>query len=165
MIAKSSIRLSVVAIAVVAVLSVLVSVRSARAADKAPLPDIVGTWITTITPDDGSPSFPGLLTFNVGGTASQAAAGPPIPALGNPGFGVWKRRGRNTFEGTWVQLTYDETLQLNGSLKITSVIRLNEATQTITTVDTVTIYDVDGNPFLTLGGSQVGRRLHVDPLD
>jgi len=145
--------------------SVLAPARSASAQDKAPLPDLVGTWITTVTPDDGSPSFPGLLTFNLGGTASQAAAGPPIPALGNPGFGVWKRLTRNTFEGTWVQLTYDETLQLNGSLKITSVITVNSTSQKLTAVDTVTIYDVDGTEIVTLHGSQVGRRLHVDPLD
>jgi hypothetical protein len=163
MIARPSIH-AVAFVVVVMLASLLAPARSARA-DKAPLPDLVGTWITTTSPEDGSPSFPQLLTFNLGGTAMQAAAGPPIPALGNPGFGVWKRLGRNTFEATVIQLTYDETLQLNGSLKITMVITVNETSHKLTTVDTVTIYDVDGTEIVTLSGSQVGRRLHVDPLD
>ena len=124
---------------------------------------IVGTWLTTVTPDgpDAPPPFPQLLTFNEGGTLMQSAAGPPIPALGNPGHGAWKRVGKHTIATTFAQLTFDETLQQNGSLKVSTLVTLHEQTHTITSVNQATIYDLDGNEIVTLTATETGRRLFV----
>ncbi len=131
---------------------------------------IVGTWITVVTPtgDGAPPPFPQLLTFNEGGTAIFSAAGPPVPALGNPGHGVWKKIGHRKYAATFVQLTFDGVtdpapLQLNGSLKLSLLITLG-AGHTITTVDEATIYDPDGNAIVTLGGTETGKRLKVDVI-
>src|SRR5438445_789719 len=47
--------------------------------------DLVGSWNVVVTPDDGSPSFKGFYSFGIDGNASFSSAGPPVPALGNPG--------------------------------------------------------------------------------
>jgi hypothetical protein len=73
-----------------AVVCAAVFARPAHAGQNGERDPIVGTWLTTVSidPPDAPPAFPQILTFNEGGTAMQSAAGPPIPALGNPGHGV-----------------------------------------------------------------------------
>jgi hypothetical protein len=108
---------------------------------------IVGTWVGVVFPGDGQ-TFPSLLTFHADGTASFSAAGPPVPGLGNPGHGAWKKIGpRTSSEGMWLQ-------------KLDSIIEIT-GTNTFSTKDTVTIYDLNGNPIVTLKGSQRARRLEV----
>ena len=124
--------------------------------------DLTGTWTLTITPDDGeTPPFKGYYTFNADGTASFSSAGPPIPALGNPGYGVWKRIAGNRFASTVMQNSYTTDFQFDGTLKINAKIRMTSR-NTFITEDTVKIYDVDGNEIVTLGGSALGRRMFVE---
>lgn len=134
-------------------------------AKQAQIKVLVGTWITTITPDgsDAPPPFPGLLTFMADGTALFSAAGPPIPALGNPGHGAWKRTGDRTFVATFVQLTFADLFHQDGSLKLTLNIKLNEKLDELTTAqDQARIFDLEGNELVTLGGSQRGKKLQVE---
>ncbi|MBI1763674.1 MAG: hypothetical protein HYR56_19790 [Acidobacteria bacterium] len=124
----------------------------------------VGTWVATVTPGgpDAGPSFPSLLTFMADGTALFSAAGPPIPALGNPGHGTWARIGDRTFAATFVQLTFTDIFHLDGTLKISLTIKLNEKLDELTTQDQVKIFDLEGNELVTLDGAQRGKKLQVE---
>jgi len=123
--------------------------------------DLTGTWELTITPADGSPSFNGYYSFNSDGNASFSSAGPPIPALGNPGYGVWQRTRRNRFASAIKMNSYDESFQFVGTLKIYADIMMTSR-DTFVTQDTVTVYDPDGNIIVVLGGSAQGRRMVVE---
>ena len=76
--------------------------------------DLTGTWELTITPDDGSPSFLGFYSFGAEGNASFSSAGPPIPGLGNPGYGVWKKLRLNRYAATIRMISYNTGFQFDG---------------------------------------------------
>jgi|CXWL01.1.fsa_nt_gi hypothetical protein len=121
--------------------------------------ELVGTWVATITPSDGeTPPFHGFYTFNADGNASFSSAGPPLPALGNPGYGVWQRTGPRTFIATFVQNTYTADLQFDGTLEIRAAIRLT-GRNSFSTEDEVEIFAPDGELIVTLGGSAQAQRL------
>jgi hypothetical protein len=129
---------------------------------KAGGPRLVGTWIVTIAPDDGTPPFVGYYSFNADGVASFSSAGPPNPALGNPGYGVWKQLGSGDFAATIHQNTYDpETFQFSGTLKILTRIRLN-GSNTFVTTDKVFVHDPQGNEVFSGGGGAQGKRVQVE---
>jgi hypothetical protein len=132
-----------------------------EAAAASGLPRLVGSWHVTITPDDGSPSFVGFYTFNADGTASFSSAGPPNPALGNPGYGVWRQLGSGDFASTVFQNTYTTDFRFDGQLKIMSRIRVT-GRDSFSTQDTVKIYAPDGSEIVTLGGGAAGTRMVVE---
>jgi len=123
--------------------------------------NLTGTWLVTITPDDGSPSFVGYYSFFGDGNASFSSAGPPIPALGNPGYGVWKPIARNQFAATIRMNSYDLAFQFAGTLKINARIQMT-GPDSFTTTDSVTVYDPLGNEIVVLGGSAQGTRIKVE---
>jgi len=128
------------------------------AADEA-RPSIVGAWEVTVVPSDpGIPPFLGFYNFFSDGNAIFSSAGPPLPALGNPGHGAWRRVGSNVFDVVIRQNTFDETLQANGSLRIESRVCLTALNRFVTS-DDVKIYDPEGNEVVTLGGSARAQRL------
>lgn len=133
-------------------------------ARQAQIKALVGTWVATVTPTgpDAPAPFPSLLTFMADGTALFSAAGPPIPALGNPGHGAWIRIGDRTFAATFVQLTFADVMHQDGSLKLSLTIQLNEKLDELTTQDQARIFDLEGNELVTLGGSQRGKKLQVE---
>jgi hypothetical protein len=153
---------------VAASLVVLLAAVSGRAAFAANDQDdddragLVGTWTGVVNPGPPDEPFPSLFTFHADGTALFSAAGPPIPALGNPGHGTWKRIGERTFAATFVQLTFTPQLQLDGGVKINMIIRLNRAGNAFTTRDQVTIFDTQGHEIVTLTGSNTARKLQVE---
>lgn len=63
---------------------------------------IVGAWETTVQPRDcttGDPlgqPFPGVLTFNLGGTVAEYGANPMTPYR-TPGTGTWSHEGRGIY--------------------------------------------------------------------
>ena len=131
--------------------------------DSAPIGsfDLTGTWTVVITPDDGSPSFVGYYSFNSDGNASFSSAGLPIPGLGNSGYGVWEKTGRNRFAATIRMNSYTENFQFDGTVKINSKIQMTSR-NTFITQDTVKVFDADGNEIVTLGGSAHGTRMVVE---
>ncbi|HMS42782.1 MAG TPA: hypothetical protein PKE69_21305 [Pyrinomonadaceae bacterium] len=122
--------------------------------------DLTGSWEVTVTPDEGEP-FVGFYSFNSDGIASFASAGPPIPGLGNPGYGAWKRVGRNRFASTIKMNSYTSDFQFDGTVKINATIRM-PSRDVFITQDEVTIYDPNGKVIVMLGGSAQGRRIKVD---
>lgn len=63
---------------------------------------IVGAWETMVQPRDcntGEPlgqPFPGVLTFNLGGTVAEYGANPATP-FRTPGHGTWTSEGRGFY--------------------------------------------------------------------
>lgn len=125
--------------------------------------DLTGTWLLTITPDgpDAPPPFEGLYTFTSDGIALFSSVGPPIPGLGNPGQGIWVRTGPTTFTVTWKQFTFDDIFTTNGSLVARSNITVTGANE-FTSIDTVKLFDLNGNEIVTLSGSERGRRMKIE---
>ena len=121
---------------------------------------IVGTFNLVIMPDGGDP-FPGFTTFHADGTAFFSSAGPPLPALGNPGHGVWTRTGPNTFRGHFEQMTFDPSFQLNGSLAIDVTVHMDADGNGYDGEDHVAVYDLDGNVLFEGGGTSRGTRMRV----
>ncbi len=122
-------------------------------------PSLVGTWEARITPSDPEiPPFLGFYTFMADGNALFSSAGPPLPALGNPGHGVWRRVTANGFVITLRQNTFTPDLQTDGSLRINANVCLTSAS-TFVTQDEVNILDPDGNVIVTLGGSARATRM------
>jgi hypothetical protein len=123
---------------------------------------LTGTWLLTITPDEpGAQPFEGLYTFTSDGIALFSSVGPPIPALGNPGHGIWVKTGPTTFLAKFKQFTFDDIFTVNGSLVITSTITMGDG-DSFTSQDTGGIYDLNGNLIIPIGGSQQGRRMTIN---
>lgn len=63
---------------------------------------IVGAWETMVQPrdcDTGEPlgqPFPGVITFNEGGTVAEYGANPMTP-FRTPGHGIWSSNGKETY--------------------------------------------------------------------
>lgn len=123
--------------------------------------DLTGTWELTITPDDGSPAFVGFYSFGADGNVSFSSAGPPIPGLGNPGYGVWKKIKHNRFAVTFKMISYTLGFQFDGTLKVLADIQMTSE-NTFVTSDTIIIYDPEGNEIVRLAGSAQGRRMTVE---
>lgn len=159
-------------VAMILLASVAFGTRAARAQDSAAAADrsaehaggsprLVGSWNVTIAPDDGSEPFVGFYTFHADGTASFASAGPPIPGLGNPGFGVWKQLGSGDFAATIQMISYTTDFQFDGTLKILTRIHFT-GKNSFTTADAVKVYAPDGTEIVTLAGSAAGTRMAVE---
>lgn len=122
---------------------------------------IVGTWLLTITPTGERP-FRGIYTFFEDGNVLFSSVGPPIPALGNPGHGVWEKIGPNTFAVSWMQFTFGPDLQTDGStLKINDKLTLI-GIDDFTTQTQGKVCDADGNVLVTISGGSVGKRMKVE---
>ncbi len=123
--------------------------------------DLTGAWSVKIFPSDGGPAFVGFYSFGADGNASFSSAGPPIPGLGNPGYGVWRRVIGNQFDSEIRMISYTQSFQFDGTLKIRARIQMTSP-DTFVTTDAVTIYDVDGNEIVVLGGNAQGTRIVID---
>lgn len=77
---------------------------------------------------------------------------------------MWNKVGARKYVSTHVQLTFDATLQLNGSLRLSQQITL-DGKDSYTSVNTATIFDLDGNEIVTFTGSiEKGTRLKVQAV-
>jgi hypothetical protein len=75
----------------------------------APAP-LEGTWLVAVHPADcstgleipGIPPFISYITFNRGGTMIEMTSNPFFePGQRGPGFGVWERTGRTSYQYGW----------------------------------------------------------------
>ncbi len=95
------IRISMFAIAIAAVSVLSISAQLTSTGDQG-VNRIVGAWETMVQPrncDTGEPiglPFPGVLTFNEGGTVAEYGANPNTP-FRTPGTGVWSSEGRGIY--------------------------------------------------------------------
>ncbi len=144
------------ALMAIAALTVALSFASAQAADQnqSPAPGIRGVWKTMVTPvdcttgDPLAPPFPGLFTFNKGGTMSEYGISPLVhqtPALRSPGHGTWQHDQGPNYSFTFIFYRYDTTGLFIGSQKITAALVLGISGNDFTTSSTIEIFDADGN--------------------
>jgi hypothetical protein len=86
-----------------------------------PVPQLQGVWLTKITIRDCvtgaslAGPFPGIVSFQSGGTLSES--GPALPnSTRGPSYGTWWRTGRNTFAYTLTFQRFDLTGIYLGSM-------------------------------------------------
>ena len=77
-----------------------------------PVPQLQGVWLSQITIRDCvsgntlAGPFPGMISFQTGGTIGESGPSLPNSARG-PGYGVWRRTGRDTFSETLTFQRFD----------------------------------------------------------
>ena len=114
---------------------------------------IQGAWRTMVTGVAcqtcgplGAP-FPGLFTFNEGGTMSEYGIGPgSSPALRSPGHGVWQReQGWQHYSYVFTYYRYDASGVFIGSQKVTATLELGASGDEFTTHSVIEVFDANDN--------------------
>ncbi len=132
---------------------------------QAPARTIQGAWQTMVTPvncttgDPLAPPFPGLFTFNRGGTLSEYGISPGMsPALRSPGHGIWQHVGGLNFSVIFTFNRYDATGLFIGTQKVTAALVLGASNNDFTTTSAIEIFDVNGNLIGTGCATAAGTR-------
>jgi hypothetical protein len=122
-----------------------------------------GTWRVTFTAVDcitGQDilSFPGIMTFNQGGTYT----GDNVVPGGDPGqgteYGVWQREpGRQNYSVRTVSYGYTAEGDFEGRAEITHTLHLTSA-NSFEGSATIQIFDADGNLIFTACNTSTGTR-------
>ena len=157
------------ALMAIAALTVALSFASAQTADEnqSSGPHLRGVWRTMVTPIDCvtggelAPPFPGLFTFNKGGTMSEYGISPLVqqtPALRSPGHGTWQHVQGPNYSFTFIFYRYDTSGVFVGSQKITAALLLGASGTDFTTSSTIEIFDADGNLIGTGCATAAGTR-------
>lgn len=120
---------------------------------------IQGTWQTMVTPrncqtgDPVAPAFPGILTFNEGGTLTGTST-----ALTSV-FGVWERqRGWRNYSFAFISLRYSPDGTFLGTQKVRQTAALAQSGSSFTSTGSVEILDVNGNTIGTGCATSTGTR-------
>ena len=125
-----------------------------------------GVWRTVVTPrncqtDEPITSFPGLFTFNEGGTMAEYGINPgSSPALRSPGHGFWQREhGWQAYSLVFTYYRYNASGVFLGSQKITASLELSAGSAEFATRSAIEVLDVDGNVIGTGCATAAGTRL------
>jgi hypothetical protein len=164
----------VIALAMIAALTVTVPIASGQKAEenqssassKARERTIVGVWRTMVTPrncqtgEPVAPAFPGLFTFNKGGTMAEYGISPgQTPALRSPGHGAWQREhGWQDYSFAFTFYRYNASGVFIGSQKITGALELGAGGDEFTTRSSVEVLDANDNVIGTGCATTVGTR-------
>ena len=166
-------RTLVTAVAVVSALTMTVSVVSAQdfhnehasATSTDQARTIRGVWRTVVTPrncqtDNPIFSFPGLFTFNQGGTMSEYGIPPGSnPALRSPGHGVWQREhGRRQYSFAFTYYRYDTMGVFIGWQKVTAVLTLGASGDVFASRSVINIFDDHDNQIAAACATAAGTR-------
>ena len=151
----------VIALAVIAALTMTVSIASGQinqnvqpsGLSNAEEKTLEGVWRTVVTPRNCqtgqpvAPSFPGLFTFNKGGTMSEYGISPgSSPALRSPGHGVWQREhGWQDYSLVFTFYRYNASGVFIGSQKITAALDLGAGGDVFTTNSGIEVFDANNN--------------------
>ncbi len=110
---------------------------------------IVGAWETTVQPRDcntGEPigqPFPGVLTFNQGGTVAEYGANPATPHR-TPGTGVWTSEGRGIYTLRFSFIPMTPAGVPIGRLRVTQVGELSRFSDEQTSSGSFTLTNFQG---------------------
>ncbi len=120
---------------------------------------IVGTWQTIVTPRNCqtgvpvAPPFPGLLTFNKGGTLTGTSTA--VSSV----YGVWERtHGKRNYSFAFISLRYSPTGAFIGTQKVRQTAELGQGGNDYTSTGTVEILDANGNLIATGCSTSTGTR-------
>ena len=122
---------------------------------------IVGTWQTVVTPRicaTGAPlpaTFPGILTFEQGGTMTGTSTA--VSSV----YGVWDRlRGYNEYSFASISQRYSATGVYLGTRRIDQNVTIDETGDTFTSEGTFVDTDPAGTPTANGCASSTGTRFH-----
>ncbi|MGB8536839.1 MAG: hypothetical protein WCD57_10530 [Acidobacteriaceae bacterium] len=113
-----------------------------------------GSWLYTVTIPGYT--FLGIETYSAGGGYTEADQLSFTPlAVASAGHGAWKMTGENTFDLTYLNLTFDafSSGKPTGSLKVRQTTKLGKTGNTYTGSGDYTYYDPDGNPIPSISGT------------
>ncbi len=121
---------------------------------------IVGTWQTSVTPRNCqtgvpvAPAFPGLLTFNEGGTLTGTSTA--VSSV----YGVWEQqtRGRGNYSFAFISLRYSPTGTFIGTQKVRQTAELGASGNAFTSTGSVEVFDANGNTIGTGCSTSIGTR-------
>lgn len=127
---------------------------------------IEGVWRTVVTPrncltgDPVAPPFPGLFTFNQGGTMSEYGISPGLsPALRSPGHGLWQREhGFRNYSLKFTFYRYNASGVFIGSQIIRAALELGASGDSFTTNSAIQVLDVGDNIIGNGCATAVGTR-------
>ena len=127
---------------------------------------IEGVWRTVVTPlncQTGlpvAPSFPGLFTFNKGGTMAEYGISPGLtPALRSPGHGIWQHEeGWQDYSFKFTFYRYNASGVFIGSQRVTGTLQLGESGDDFTTSSAIEVLDANDNVVGNGCGAAVGTR-------
>ncbi len=107
---------------------------------------IVGTWQTSVTPrncqtgNPVAPAFPGILTFNKGGTLTGTSTA--VSSV----YGVWEReRGWQNYSFAFISLRYSPDGTFIGTQKVRQTVTLGADGNSFTSTGSAEIFDGNGN--------------------
>ncbi len=109
---------------------------------------LVGSWNLEVTLRDcesGTPfgTFPGMSTYNQGGTTQQTALPPPGSAP-LPGHGAWSHTTGRNYSGAFQFFALNANPALNARVIVRSNISLDRGGDSYTSTDTAEIFALDG---------------------
>jgi len=140
------------------------SFASSQAAERT----IAGAWRTAVTLVNcqsglpvGAPTFPGLATFQDGGTMSEFGVGPgSSPALRSPGHGVWQRElGWQDYSFTFIHYRYDASGAFIGSQRVTAALELAASGDAYASKAVVEILGVNNSVIATACATSAATRI------
>ena len=163
---------SIIALAVITALTITVFIvagqntQAKAATSNARERTIQGAWRTMVTGVDCQtgvplgPPFPGLFTFNEGGTMSEYGIGPGSnPALRSPGHGVWQHEhGWQNYSYAFTYYRYNSSGVFIGSQKVTSALELGASGDEFITHSEVSVLDANDNVIATRCATAAGTR-------
>lgn len=126
---------------------------------------IIGAWLGT-----GSDGSKALLTFHSDGTLQGSLQGgvstTSLFGVISDGHGTWQHLGGRRFGKIIVGLRYDiNTGQLNGFVKVRSIMTINRAGDKMTLTDKLEILDADSNVVFTASDTSMATRVKFEPFN
>jgi len=113
-----------------------------------------GSWLYTVTIPGYA--FQGIETYSTGGgyTEADQLSFNPL-AVASAGHGAWQMTGQQTFNLTYLNLTFDAFSSGNptGTLKVRQTTKIDKSGNSYTGSGDYTYYDLDGNPIPSISGT------------
>ena len=129
---------------------------------------LVGSWIETVTFAGGvMPPLKSLVNFSADGTVTVADQGNVNIAAGqlfSAGMGAWVAQGERTFSWTVVELISDLNGNLQGTLKVRGTYTVDASGNSYSGVFLAEVKDTSDNLLFSIGGTNAGQRIVVEPL-
>ena len=129
---------------------------------------LIGSWIETVTFDGGvMPPLKSLANFSADGTVTVADQGNVNIGAGqlfSAGTGAWVAQGDRTFSWTVVELISDLNGNLMGTLKVRGTYTVDASGNSYSGVFLAEVRDTSDNVLASIGGTNAGQRIVVEPL-
>lgn len=128
----------------------------------------VGSWIETVTFSGGvMPPLKSLVNVSSDGTFTASDQGNVNLAAGtlfSAGVGAWVAQGERTFSWTILNLISDLNGNLIGTLKVRGTFTVDDSGNSYSGVFQAEVRDTSDNVLFSVGGTNAGQRIVVEPL-